>query len=168
VFWVLERYVPAGEAMAGDLIEQFRGGRSAFWLCRQVAAVVVMQLPGIFFGGRIMKRKATWMLVLLCVFSFGFWAGRSPFFTAFATDISSLFTAVEPPPPIQPVLPRNLASNLARTWRDVFPTMEFLRMELDKARKEHLRENTPKSKLRVEDLERKLSAAKRYVGDRER
>ena len=40
--WILDHFVPNNEALAGDLIEQFRQGRSSLWYWRQVAVAIVV------------------------------------------------------------------------------------------------------------------------------
>lgn len=44
-FAMLERFGPADEALYGDLLEDFRAGRSSWWLWRQVALAIVVSLP---------------------------------------------------------------------------------------------------------------------------
>lgn len=43
---VLERLVPDGASLAGDLIEEYRRGRSRTWVWWQVLAAVLVALPG--------------------------------------------------------------------------------------------------------------------------
>jgi len=143
------------EAMMGDLIEQLSRGRSVFWLWRQVLASVVIDLFQKLFQGRDpMKRMATSMVVVLGVFLFGFWAGRTP-----------LLETIDPPPRLQEISESNLRNSLPRVVRknQVYGTTEFLSAELDRARKDALRENTPESKQRVTNLERKLEDARRAM-----
>jgi hypothetical protein len=42
VLWLLERFGPDNEPLAGDLIEQFEMSNSRWWLWRQVLAAVVL------------------------------------------------------------------------------------------------------------------------------
>jgi hypothetical protein len=38
---VLERFAPDSEALSGDVIEEYEGGRSSTWLWREVLAAVI-------------------------------------------------------------------------------------------------------------------------------
>ena len=88
------------------------------------------------------------------VFLFGFWAGRTP-----------LLETIDPWPRLQEISESNLRNSLPRVVRknQVYGTTEFLSAELDRARKDALRENTPESKQRVTNLERKLEEARRAM-----
>jgi hypothetical protein len=71
---ILERLVPANESLVGDLIEEYRRGRSRAWYWRQVTAAVV--LGGLRQAGarpaRTMIGVATgWIVLLLAFFALG-------------------------------------------------------------------------------------------------
>ncbi len=42
--WMLQRFGPANEALAGDLLEEYQHGHSATWYAKEVLAAVVAQL----------------------------------------------------------------------------------------------------------------------------
>jgi len=146
---LLERCGALDETVIGDLFEQVYQGRSSLWLWRQVWASVVINLFQKLFQGRDpMKRMAASMLLLLGVFLFGFWVGRTP-----------LFVTGDPPPRLDEI--RRPSRYLERVLirREHYGTIEFLQSELNRARVEALRESTAESKQRVADLEKKLDAA---------
>jgi hypothetical protein len=146
---LLERCGALDETVIGDLVEQVYQGRSSLWLWRQVWASVVINLFQKLFQGRDpMKRMAASMLLLLGVFLFGFWVGRTP-----------LFVTGDPPPRLDEI--RRPSRYLERVLirREHYGTIEFLQSELNRARVEALRESTAESKQRVADLEKKLDAA---------
>jgi hypothetical protein len=44
--WLLERLVPDAEPLAGDLAEEYVGGRSRWWVWRQVIGAIATALTG--------------------------------------------------------------------------------------------------------------------------
>ena len=128
--WLLELLYPHDEAIIGDLVEGSRQ-HSVLWIWRQTVSTAVVQSSQIVFQGSYMKRVSTVTLVLLGVFLFGFWAGRSPL----------------------------LMHRPESSRRDLFGVAEFLQQELAVARVDASREKTPESIHRVEDLEEKLMKA---------
>src|SRR6185437_16355317 len=68
--WILEHMVPGGrnEALAGDLLEEFRSGRSEWWYWRQVLAAMMT--------GCLRAVRRNWLLVF---FSF-LWTVPAPVF----------------------------------------------------------------------------------------
>jgi hypothetical protein len=54
--WLLEHWTPGNrnEALAGDLQEEFRSGRSAGWYWRQVVAAIVIGYTREIFNRRVL------------------------------------------------------------------------------------------------------------------
>jgi hypothetical protein len=64
--WMLEHWTPGGcnHALAGDLRESFRAGRSSAWYRRQVVAALVIQWTGSLFRHRtVLIFAAAWAMV---------------------------------------------------------------------------------------------------------
>lgn len=64
--WMLTHLMPADhdEALAGDLLESFRAGRSSTWYCRQVlAALVIRWIGNLFRQGTALIFAAAWAFI---------------------------------------------------------------------------------------------------------
>jgi hypothetical protein len=64
--WMLTHLTPSGhdEALAGDLLESFRAGRSSAWYCRQVLAALVIRWMGYLFRqGTVVIFAAAWAMI---------------------------------------------------------------------------------------------------------
>lgn len=64
--WMLEHLMPADhdEALAGDLLESFRAGRSSAWYCRQVSAALVIRWMGnLIRQGTVLIFAAAWAML---------------------------------------------------------------------------------------------------------
>lgn len=46
--WLLQRFVCQNEALAGDLLEEYRGGRTVSWYWRQVLIAIVLATANVF------------------------------------------------------------------------------------------------------------------------
>jgi hypothetical protein len=101
--WILEHLVPGerNEALAGDLLEEFRSGRSAAWYWRQVlAAIAIATLREIRARSLLLGFAALWTLLAPAWWFFGvrFLApGVSfvlpwPYSAVFVTAISALLS----------------------------------------------------------------------------
>jgi len=146
--WLLSHFgcSPNNDAVIGDLDERYRaGGRSAAWYWRQVfiAGVVGFHKQIRSGGGIYMKQAAKWAFIVVGVFSIGFWLGRNP------------FTHTAAPLPLEIDAARHGDTN----GEMMIGTVDFLRMELDKAIAVNDHEQSPVSQQRVEDLQRKLGQA---------
>jgi hypothetical protein len=145
--WVLNHFgcSPNNEAVIGDLDERYRTGiHSAAWYWRQMFISLVVGVHTQICSGKgiYMKQAAKWALIVVGVFSIGFWAGRKP-----------VIAPVQSPPLI------DAARHGDTNGEMLVGTVDFLRMELDKAIAVNTHEQSPVSQQRVEDLQRKLGQA---------
>src|SRR6185503_16222737 len=69
-----------GEAMLGDIVEQFMRGRSRLWFWQEAGAAVAETVFGSVLLNRssTMKRAVVWTTVLTGVFSLGYLTAQSP------------------------------------------------------------------------------------------
>lgn len=143
--WLLRNFgsSPNNESLLGDLNERLRQGRSRIWYWRQVGiALVVGAQTKVLRKDRVLMRQVlTWILVLAGVFSLGVWTGKR------------LLTNVATLSPAEMQAPR-----IARPGAEQFRTVDFLQMELDKARLNR-RDGSEESQQEIEQLQLKLQAA---------
>jgi hypothetical protein len=144
--WLLRNFAssPNNESLIGDLNERLRQGRSRAWYWRQVGIALVIGARTQLVGrDRVfMRQMLTWTLVLVGVFSLGVWTGKS------------LLPNLETLSPAEMQAPRSTTSK-----PDIFSTVDFLRMELDKARLNSTRDRSEESQQQIEQLQLKLQAA---------
>jgi hypothetical protein len=95
-----------------------------------------------------MRQVLTWTLVLAGVFSLGVWTGKSLW-----PNLKTLSRA-------EMQAPRN-----ARSRAEQFSTVDFLQMELDKARSNSTRDRSEQLQQQIEQLQLKLQAAATMRGE---
>jgi hypothetical protein len=144
--WLLRNFDPSpnNESLIGDLNERLRQGRSRIWYWRQVgiALVIAAQTKLVRKDRVLMRQVLTWTIVLAAVFSLGVWTGKR------------LWINVETLSPAEMQAPQN-----ARLGAEQFRTVDFLQMELDKARLNSIRDRSKASQQLIEHLQLKLQAA---------
>jgi hypothetical protein len=144
--WLLRNFGCSSqtESVIGDLVEQYQRGRSRIWYWRQVGiALVVGAQTKVLRKDRVLMRQVlTWTLVLAGVFSLGVWTGKRLWI-----NVETLSTA-------EMQSPRSTTSK-----PDIFSTVDFLQMELDKARLNSTRDRSEESQQQIEQLQLKLQAA---------
>ena len=75
--WLLEHFSHTmdNDALAGDLAEQYRRGRSTVWYWKQVLATLLS-----WKGNLFMKRALIHTVIIAAIFVLGFSIGRNPIF----------------------------------------------------------------------------------------
>ena len=153
--WLLRNFgsSPDNESLLGDLNERLRQGRSCIWYWRQVgiALVVGAQTKALRKDRVLMRQVLTWTLVLAGVFSLGVWTGKSLW-----PDLATLS-------PAEMQAPGNARSRAEQSRASAEQqsrlTVDFLQMELDKARLNSRRDRSEKLQQQIEQLQRNLQVA---------
>ena len=150
--WLLRNFgsSPNNEALLGDLNERLRQGRSRIWYWRQVGtALVAGAETKVLRKDRVLMRQVlTWTLVLAGMFSLGVWTGKSlwPNLETLSRGEMQAHADMQ-------------ATRNAQSRAQQVGTVDFLQMELDKARSNSRRDRSEQLQHQIERLQRNLQAA---------
>ena len=143
--WLLRHFGCStnNDSILGDIDEQYAEGKSQAWYWNEVIESIFAGACAHIFrkGGVTMKRVIAWAFILVVVFSLGFWTARRPWIIREELPTAEVITETT----------RENAGQIR--------TLDFLKMEVAKAKAEVAREGSAESKQRLRDLADKLEKA---------
>ena len=110
--WLLERLASRNEALAGDLFEEFRQGRSARWYWRQTLAAIA-----IAFSQAILSRAAVLLFTIL-------WCAVVPNWLLAITAVEAHFNTSCPLPNNPLTHLRPLPNRTSVTGHNLYPASQ--------------------------------------------
>jgi len=144
---------PNNDAMLGDIQERFAGGKSRLWFWKEVVVAIIASAYVSLLSSRspIMKRTVVWTIVLLAVFSLGFWTARSPFLVHEEMPTAEFIAEQQ-----QQIRSLNGRSQMKGTT-------DFLEMEVTKLELEYSKTGAADTRAQLENLRHKLEQAQRSM-----